>query len=327
MRKILVTGGSGLVGSDLVSVLQKRVGVESVICYERYEPKCFEGILEIGDVRDEGHLDSVIQEYQITEVYHLAGLLSAQGEKNPQFAWDVNVGGLHNVLRLAAKHQLKVFWPSSIAAFGPTTPKEQVPQHTVLEPTTMYGVNKVTGELLCQYFFTKYGVDVRSLRYPGLLGYKAPPGDGTTEYAIHMFYGAIENDRYVSYIDRGTILPMMFMDDAVQGTLALMEAPMENITIRTSYNFSAIQFAPEELADEIHQINPNFRCEYQPDTRQEIANSWPRTIDDSAARLDWGWKPTYDLKKMALVMYDQIKRRYNEQRELSKDTSQGVGAH
>lgn len=306
-KKVLVTGASGLVGSDLVPALQKKVGPQGVIAFEKHVgAPSFQAIVEQGDVRDAEKLESLIEKYQITEVYHLAGLLSAQGEKDPALAWDVNVNGLRNVLGLAVKHQFKVFWPSSIAAFGPTTPKEHVPQHTILEPTTMYGVNKVLGELLCQYYFMKFGVDVRSLRYPGLLGYKAPPGDGTTEYAIHIFYGAIRENRYVSYINRGSVLPMMYMDDAIRGTIDLMEAPKERISIRTSYNFSAIQFAPEDLVKEIAAINPRFTCEYKPDSRQRIADSWPRTIDDSQARKDWGWSPSYDLKKLTKIMYEKI---------------------
>ncbi len=309
-RKILVTGGSGLVGADLVSSLQKEIGIGSVIPFDRQGVKPqYSAPWEFGDVRDGAALAKLIEKHQITEVYHLAGLLSARGEKDPELAWDVNVNGLRTVLQLAAKYQFKVFWPSSIAAFGPSTPKENVPQHTVLEPTTMYGVNKVSGELLCQYFFKRFGVDVRSLRYPGLLGYKAPPGDGTTEYAIHMFYGAIQEGYYLSYIDRGTLLPMMYMDDAIQGTIALMKAPKENISIRTSYNFSAIQFAPEELVAEIQKISPHFVCEYEPDSRQKIADSWPRTIDDSIARKDWGWAPVYGLKEMTRIMYEEIMRK------------------
>ncbi len=309
-RKILVTGASGLVGTDLVLALQEKVGKENIVAFERHEAKpSFQGIMELGDVRDGENLDSLIKKYQITEVYHLAGLLSAQGEKDPDLAWDVNVNGLRNVLRAAAKHRLKVFWPSSIAVFGPTTPKERVPQNTILEPTTMYGANKVVGELLCQYYYIKFGVDVRSLRYPGLLGYKAPPGDGTTEYAIHIFYGAIRDNHYASYINRGSVLPMMYMDDAIQGTFDLMEAPKENISVRTSYNFSAIQFAPEDLVKEIQRHNPLFTCEYRPDSRQKIADSWPRTIDDSQARKDWGWSPSYDLKKLTEIMYENIREK------------------
>ncbi len=309
-RKILVTGASGLVGSDLCLALEKEVGKEGLVAFERHEaPSSFHGVSERGDVRDRDLIESIIKKYQITEVYHLAALLSAGSEKDPDYAWDVNVNGLRTILDLASKHQLKVFWPSSIAAFGPTTPKEHVPQHTVLEPTTMYGVNKVAGELLCQYYFKRYGVDVRSLRYPGLLGYKAPPGDGTTEYAIHMFYGAIQKNHYVSYIGKGSVLPMMYMDDAIKATLGLMHAPKEKISIRTSYNVSAVQFAPEDLVKEIERHNPRFTCEYQPDSRQKIADSWPRTIDDSQARKDWGWSPSFDLKKLSDVMYEQIKKK------------------
>jgi len=310
MKKILVTGAFGLVGTDLVLELHKRFGKDQVVALGRETiANNFEGILEQGDVRDKQKIEELIQKYQINEIYHLAGLLSAGGEKSPELAWDVNVNGLRNVLDLAVKYKLKVFWPSSIAAFGPTTPKQNVPQHTVLEPTTMYGVNKVTGELLCQYYNLRYGLDVRSLRYPGLLGYKAAPGDGTTEYAIHIFYGAIKENKYTSYINKGSILPMMYMDDAIKGTIDLMEAPVENITVRTSYNFAAIQFAPEELVAELEKLSPGFKCDYQPDSRQKIADSWPKTIDDSQAKTDWGWQPAYDLTKMAQVMYEGVKEK------------------
>lgn len=310
MKKILVTGAFGLVGTDLVLELQQRFGKENIVALARSTTDDnFDGILEKGDVRDKEGLASLIEKYQVTEIYHLAGLLSAGGEKNPDLAWDVNVNGLRNVLDLAVEHKLKVFWPSSIAAFGSTTPKENVPQHTVLEPTTMYGVNKVSGELLCQYYHLRYGVDVRSLRYPGLLGYKAAPGDGTTEYAIHIFYSAIKDNKYTSYIDQGSVLPMMYMDDAIKGTIDLMDAPAEKISIRTSYNFAAIDFAPEQLANEIEKLSPGFKCYYQPDSRQQIADSWPRTIDDSQAREDWGWQPEYDLEKMTQVMYEGVKEK------------------
>lgn len=307
-KKILVTGAFGLVGTDLVLELQKKHGRENVISLGRKTiVSDFDGILEQGDVRDKSVMEALINKYDVGEIYHLAGLLSAGGEKDPQLAWDINVNGLRTILDLAVEHKLKVFWPSSIAAFGPTTPKENVPQHTVLEPTTMYGVNKVTGELLCQYYFLKYGLDVRSLRYPGLLGYKAPPGDGTTEYAIHIFYGAIKENKYTSYINKGSILPMMYMDDAIKGTIDLMEADFDKITVRTSYNFAAINFAPEDLVSEIEKLSPGFVCDFKPDSRQKIADSWPRIIDDSQATKDWGWKPAYDLEKMAKVMFEGVK--------------------
>lgn len=308
MPKILVTGAFGLVGSDLVPVLQKKYGEDAVVALGRETVDSdFSGILEKGDVRDAALLDSLIEKYQITEVYHLAGLLSAGGEKNPDLAWDVNVNGLRHVLELAREHNLKVFWPSSIAVFGPTTPKQDVPQHTVLEPTTVYGVTKVTGELLCQYYAQRYDVDVRSLRYPGLNGYKAKPGDGTTEYAIHIFYGLHRENKYQCFLKEDARLPMMYMDDAIKGTIQLMEAPAENITVRTSYNFGAINFTPAELVAEIKKFAPDFSVVYQPDMRQKIAESWPQSIDDSRARQDWGWQPDYDLQKMTEELSNGVK--------------------
>lgn len=312
MKRILVTGAFGLVGSDLIVELKKLHGKDSVIALARETVGSgYEGIIEKGDVRDLDLMRSIIKKYEITEVYHLAGLLSVGGEKQPDLAWEVNVGGLKHVLDLAKECNLKVFWPSSIAAFGPTTPKEHVPQHTVLEPTTIYGVTKVTGELLCQYYFNRYGVDVRSLRYPGLNGYKAKPGDGTTEYAIHIFYGLHKENTYECFLAEDTRLPMMYMDDAIAGTIALMEAPKENITVRTSYNFGAINFTPKELYEEIKKIAPEFTVTYKPDHRQEIAEGWPQSIDDAQARKDWGWKHQFDLEKMTKALYDGVKQKLN----------------
>lgn len=310
MKKILVTGAFGLVGSDLIPELQKKYGSDSVIALGRktIDPN-FTGILEKGDVRDTQLMSNLIQKYDIGQIYHLAGLLSVGGEKQPDLAWDVNVNGLKNVLDLAKKYQLKIFWPSSIAAFGPTTPKQNVPQHTVLEPTTIYGVSKVTGELLCQYYFLRYGVDVRSLRYPGLNGYKAKPGDGTTEYAIHIFYGLIQNNSYECFLKPETRLPMMYMDDAIKGTIDLMEADKNQVTVRTSYNFSAISFTPAELVAEIKKLSPDFQIIYKPDSRQKIAESWPQSINDSAAKNDWHWQPEYDLNKMTQALYDGVKKK------------------
>src|SRR3990167_9511832 len=245
MKKILVTGAFGLVGSELTPALQKKYGDDSVICLSHNKSdNSYKGIIEKGDVSDIENLEKIIQKHDVGQIYHLAGLLSVGSEKNPQLAWQVNLGGLKNVLDLAVKYKTQVFWPSSIAAFGPTTPRENTPQHTILEPTTMYGVNKVAGELLCQYYFLKYGLDVRSLRYPGLIAYNATPGDGTTEYSVHIFYGALKNKSYSCFLKKGTVLPMMFIDDAVKGTIRLMAADPGKLSVRTIYNFAAISFAP-----------------------------------------------------------------------------------
>lgn len=311
MKKILVTGAFGLVGSDIVPALSKKFGAENVYALgNKTIPEDFKGQLVKGDVRDMASLKNIVETHKITEVYHLAGLLSVGGEKNPDLAWDVNVEGLRNVLELAKTYKLRVFWPSSIAAFGPTTPKQMTPQNTVLEPTTIYGVTKVTGELLCQYYFLRWGVDVRSLRYPGLIGYQAPPGDGTTEYSVHIFYGLLKDKTYSCFLKEDARLPMMYINDAIKGTIDLMEAPSENITIRTSYNFGAINFTPKELVDEITIRYPDFHVTYDPDpVKQKIAESWPQSIDDSVARKDWGWKPAFDLKKLTTVMIEGLKQK------------------
>ena len=310
MTKILVTGAFGLVGSDLILELQHRFGAESVVAMGHSKlVTTFTGKIVQGDVRDINALRHIIQENQITQVYHLAGLLSVGSENDPDLAWEINVGGLKNVLDLAKEYQLQVFWPSSIAAFGPTTPKDNTPQHTILEPTSMYGVNKVSGELLCQYYFLKYGVDVRSLRYPGLTGWRAEPGNGTTEYSVHIFYGALNEGRYTCYLKAGTYLPMMYINDAIKGTVDLMQADAAKITVRTSYNFSALSFAPEELIAEITKLQPGFTCDFAPDHRQKIADSWPKKIDDSAARTDWGWQPDFDLPRMTEDMYRNLKQK------------------
>jgi len=309
MKKILVTGAFGLVGSDLVPALQKKYGKANVFALgNKTIPKDFSGKLVKGSVVDKTSLERIVKSRKITEVYHLAGLLSVGGEKNPDLAWEVNVNGLANVLELARDYKLRVFWPSSIAAFGPTTPKIMTPQNTVLEPTTIYGVTKVTGELLCQYYFTRWGVDVRSLRYPGLIGYQAPPGDGTTEYSVHIFYGLLKNNTYSCFLKADARLPMMYIDDAIRGTMLLMQAPSKNITIRTSYNFAAINFTPKELVAEIKKLYPTFVCTYKPDpVKQAIAESWPQSIDDAVARKDWGWKPEYNLSKLVNVMIQGLK--------------------
>ena len=311
MRKILVTGAFGLVGSDLVPALQEKFGKENVFALgNKTIPADFDGNLVKGDVTDISSMETIIKDNGITDVYHLAGILSVGSEKDPDLAWKVNFGGLKNILDLAKTYKFKVFWPSSIAAFGPTTPKVDTPQHTSLEPTTIYGVAKVAGELMCQYYWKRYGVDARSLRYPGLTGYKAPPGDGTTEYSVHIFYGLLNEGKYSCFLKKDARLPMMYIDDAIKGTIDLMEAPPENISVRTSYNFGAINFTPEELVAEIKKLYPNFTCTYDPDpVKQAIAESWPQSIDDSAAKNDWGWKPEIDLTKMTEVMIEGLKEK------------------
>lgn len=313
MKKILVTGAFGLVGSNLVAVLQKKYGIENVFALgNKTVSENYKGKLVRGDVRDYKVIFSIIKKYAITDIYHLAGLLSVGGEKNPDLAWDVNVHGLRNILELARDYKLKVFWPSSIAAFGPTTPKKMTPQNTILEPTTIYGVTKVTGELLCQYYFKRWGVDVRSLRYPGLIGYDAPPGDGTTEYSVHIFYGLLKESKYSCFLKSDARLPMMYIDDAIRGTIKLMEAPAKNISVRTSYNFAAINFTPMELATQVKKLYPSFICTYNLDPiKQRIAESWPQSIDDKIARRDWGWKYEYDLDKMTKTMIKGLRTKLN----------------
>lgn len=307
--KILVTGAFGLVGTELLDALWKKYGEENIVATDVKVSESFKGTKEELDVTSKEKASQIMEKYEINTIYHLAGILSVGGEKNPDLAWKVNLEGLKNILDLAIEKKIKVFWPSSIAAFGPTTPRENTPQRTILEPTTIYGVTKVTGELLCQYYFKRYGVDVRSLRYPGLNGWKAEPGDGTTEYAINIFYAAIKEGKYISPLKPDTRLPMMYLDDAIKGTIDLMEASGEKLTVRTSYNFAGISFTPKELAEEIKKLVPDFEISYVPNHTQAIADSWPMTIDDSAAREDWGWKPEYDLEKMTKALYENIKRK------------------
>lgn len=309
-ERILVTGPFGQIGSDLVPELQKIHGKENVIALgHRNIPEGYIGILERGDIRNREVIENVIERYRITQVYHLASLLSAVGESKPHLAWDVNMNGLKIFLDLAVDHKFKLFWASSIAVFGPTTPRENTPQHTILEPTTMYGVTKLAGELLCQYYFLKFGVDVRSLRYPGLISYKAEAGGGTTDYAVDIYYKAITENSYTCFVKEDTVLPMMYMDDAIKASIQIMEADPERITIRTSYNLGAISFSVTELADEIKKHIPELTVSYEPDFRQAIADSWPMAIDDSVTRKDWGWKHEFDLEKMTIVMLEKLRKK------------------
>ena len=307
MTKALVIGAAGQIGTELTMALRKKYGGESVVASTRKTPFPREmresGPCVYFDVQDREAVKKAVKGHGIDTIYQLASLLSATGEQNPDLAFDTNLLGLKNSLDAARECGVKkVFWPSSIAAFGPTTPRDNTPQRTVLEPTTMYGVTKVAGELLCQYYNNRYGLDVRSVRYPGLISYKAEPGGGTTDYAVAIFYEAIRQGRYQCFVGPQTVLPMMYMPDAIRGAMELMEAPREKLTVKTSYNLAAMSFSAKELADEVASLVPGFSCTYAPDQRQKIADSWPKSIDDSQARHDWGWRHEYGLPKMASDM-------------------------
>lgn len=312
MKKILVTGALGQIGSELIPKLREKYGKENVIAVGHHKEPTIEfknsGPFENADSRNKEELRALIEKYNIDTIYHLVGVLSAVGEKNPNLAWDVNMNGLKNILDLAVEYKIeRLFWPSSIAAFGPTTPLLGTPQKTILEPTTMYGVTKVSGELLCQYYFVKYGLDVRSLRYPGIISWKTPPGGGTTDYAVAIYYEAIEKGSYDCFVKEDTVLPMMYMDDAVRATLELMEADKEKISIRTAYNLTAISFSAKELSESVSKYVDNFKCTFSPDERQKIADSWPKTIDDTKARQDWGWAHDFDLDRISTEMIKNLK--------------------
>lgn len=309
MPKILITGAFGQIGSELVPALQNKFGADNIVTLDlKPAPTDYTGTYYSGTVEDKEKLKEIITSHKIDTVYHLVSILSARGEQDPPLTWRVNMGGLTNVLDLAVEFKLKIFWPSSIAAFGPTTPRDLTPQHTVLEPTTMYGVTKAAGEDLCHYYHLKFGVDVRSVRYPGVISWKAEPGGGTTDYAVAIFYDALKGNDYTCFVHKDTILPMMYMDDAVRATLELMEAPAEKISIRTSYNLAAISFSAEELANEINK-HILVKVTYVPDHRQRIADSWPQSIDDAAARADWGWHHEFDLPKMTVEMIEKLKKK------------------
>ena len=310
MKKILVIGSSGQIGTELVEGLRARFGNENVVASDIKEPQVKQdGPFAMVDAMDRRGIERIIEKHGINEVYLLAALLSATAEKDPAFAWKLNMESLFIVLELAREGKLqRVYWPSSIAVFGPTTPKDGTPQHTIAEPSTVYGISKQAGEQWCAYYHRRYGVDVRSIRYPGLIGWKSAPGGGTTDYAVHIFHEAIKNGTYTSFLDRGTKLPMMYMPDAIRATIDLMEAPAEQVKERTSYNLAGFSFSPEDIAAQIARHIPAFKLNYAPDHRQAIANSWPQSIDDSAARADWGWRPQYDLKAMVDDMMVNLKR-------------------
>lgn len=311
-EKILVTGSSGQIGTELVPALIERYGADNVISVDLKKPNGVQGIFHELDVTDRDGFTRIITEHGVTQIYHLVGILSATGEKDPMRAWIVNMQSLLNVLEVAKERRIRVFWPSSIAVFGHTTPKDGTPQDTVLEPTTMYGVTKVAGEKLCYYYHLRHGVDVRSIRYPGLISWKQEPGGGTTDYAVAIFYDGLKKGLYNFFVSKDTALPMMYMDDAIRGTLMLMDAPADKVSARTSYNFAAISFTAEELAREVTKHIPQLSVTYTPDQRQSIADSWPRSIDDSVARRDWGWQHEFDLSKMTTEMVARLKQKFEK---------------
>ena len=309
--KILVIGASGQIGVELTLALRKQYGNNNVVASDLREENPLlkgSGPYVSLDVMNKEMLHVQVIRQNITQIYLLAAILSATGEKNPNLAWHLNMQGLLNVLDIAREEKLhKVYWPSSIAVFGPTSPKQNCPQKTVIEPTTVYGISKYAGEFWCNYYYQRFGVDVRSIRYPGLISYKSAPGGGTTDYAVEIYIEALENKKYNCFLAEDTYLPMMYMPDAIRATLELMDAPADQISVRTSYNVAGMSFSPKEIAAEIQTHIPEFSIKYKPDYRQAIANSWPEIIDDSVAKKDWGWKPQYDLPKMTADMLINLK--------------------
>lgn len=312
--KILIIGACGQIGSELTFKLREKFGdnnvVASDISYNNLDV-VNSGLFEIVDAQDYASVKICIEKYNIDTVYLMAAMLSATGEKFPMKAWDLNMDSLFHILNLAKEGFIKkVFWPSSIAVFGPTTPTTNTPQHTVMEPTTVYGITKQVGERWCEYYFNKYNVDVRSIRYPGIISWKTLPGGGTTDYAVEIYHKALTEGTYESFLSEDTELPMMFMDDAINATVNIMDAPIENLSIRSSYNLAAMSFTPQQIAEEIKKHKPTFSITYKPDFRQDIANSWPKSIDDSYARKDWNWNHEFDLENMTKEMLTQLEKKY-----------------
>ena len=310
MSKILIIGAGGQIGNELVLELRKLKGNNAVIAADVKDhcpPLLLNGPYVKIDALDREGVRNYIISNEIKEVYLLAALLSATAEKNPDFAWKLNMEGLFTILDLAKEgHVSKIFWPSSIAVFGPTTPMDNTPQRTIMEPTTVYGISKQAGERWCEYYFNKFNVDVRSIRYPGLISYKSLPGGGTTDYAVDIFYKAKVGEKFTCFLKEDTALPMMFMEDAINATIQLMDAPSENVKIRSAYNLGGISFTPKMISEAIKKVMPNFEIVYQPDFRQAIADSWPNSIDDSFAQKDWGWKHQFDLEAMVKVMLENV---------------------
>ncbi len=315
-KRILVIGASGQIGTELTLKLRELFETDSVIASDIREGNkelMESGIFEFVNAMDYNSVLHIIEKYDITDVYLMAAMLSVTGEKFPEKAWELNMNSLFNVLNLAKKKKIeKVFWPSSIAVFGPSTPKNNTSQQTIMEPTTVYGISKLAGERWCDYYFNKYGVDVRSLRYPGIISWKTKPGGGTTDYAVDIFHSALILGKYKSFLNEDTKLPMMFMDDAIDATIKIMQAENEKIKIRSSYNLAAVSITPKEIASQIKKNIPEFRISYKPDFRQKIADSWPNSIDDKCARIDWGWKHKFDTKKMSEIMLKNLFSKYDK---------------
>lgn len=310
--KILIIGACGQIGTELTTKLRSIYGNDNVIASDIRKLNndiVNNGIFEVINALDYNQIEHLIEQYQITDVYLMAALLSATAEKNPAFAWDLNMNSLFHVLNLAkAKKIKKIFWPSSIAVFGPTTPRENTPQYTIMEPTTVYGISKQTGERWCEYYHHQYGVDVRSVRYPGLISWTTEPGGGTTDYAVDIYHKALKKGSFECFLSEETKLPMMFMDDAIRATVEIMQVAPEALKIRSSYNLAGISFTPNEIVNEIKKHIPDFTVSYKPDFRQKIADSWPASIDDSCAREDWGWNHQFEMDSMTKVMLENLKK-------------------
>lgn len=311
-KYILIIGACGQIGTELTMTLRKKHGNDHVIASdirEGNEALMNSGPFEILDATDSDALEEIIAYYEISEIYLMAAMLSATAEKFPMRAWNLNMNSLFNVLNLGKEKKVdKIFWPSSIAVFGPNTPKKNTPQNTIMEPSTVYGISKQSGERWCEYYFKNFDVDVRSIRYPGLISWKTMPGGGTTDYAVEIYHKALEEGTYSCFLKNDTTLPMMYMDDAIKATLQIMEADAEDIKVRSSYNLAAMSFKPEDIAQNIQQHIPDFTITYEPDFRQAIADSWPSSIDDSDARADWGWKADFDLEKTTATMLSNLKK-------------------
>ncbi len=317
MKRIMVTGAVGQIGSELTLALRERYGAEQVLATgHRTQPSeklLQSGPFEFVDVTKRNTVEALLDRYNIDTIFHLSAILSAIGEKDPQLCWDVNINGLHNILEIARERKLlRVFCPSSIAAFGPETPQDNTPQETIMLPKTMYGVTKVAGELLCNYYVRKYGLDVRGVRYPGIISNETLPGGGTTDYAVAIYYDAIKYGKYTCFVREDTVLPMMYMPDCIKATIDLMEADFSRLLHHADFNVAAMSFSAGELAAEIKKHIPNFTVTYEPDFRQAIADSWPRSLDDSAAREEWDWQPAYDLAAMTVDMLDTLGKRHAE---------------